>query len=68
MSSGNDFLISLLNDFLSDHPETEKYLPQITEKLIGDALDETELPADREYITRLIMSRYDLINKKEMTL
>lgn len=58
----NDFLICLLNEFITEHPELGKYLPEIRENSIKTALDKTNMTVQREYIIELLMKRYRMIN------
>lgn len=61
--TSNDYLICLFNDFISEHPEYKRYLPEITENSINAALDKTDMPVENDYIIDLLLKRYELIDR-----
>lgn len=59
----NDILISLFNEFISNHPEYKKFIPTVTEKIITDILEDLNMKVRRKEIVNLIMKRYEMIKK-----
>ena len=59
----NDILISLFNDFISNHSEHKNELPNITETLLQTVLKTVNMKVRGKEIVDLIMKRYALIQK-----
>ena len=59
----NDILISLFNDFISNHSEYKNQLPIITETLLQTVLKTVNMKVRSKEIIDLIMKRYAMIQK-----
>ena len=59
----NDILISLFNEFLSNHPEYKRLIPAVTEDIIMSIINELNMKVRSKEIVNLIMKRYEMIDK-----
>jgi hypothetical protein len=59
----NDILISLFNNFISNHSEYKNRLPIVTETLLQTVLKTVNMKVRSKEIVDLIMKRYTLIQK-----
>ena len=59
----NDILISLFNDFISNHSEYKNQLPIVTETLLQTVLKTVNMKVRSKEIVELIMKRYAMILK-----
>lgn len=57
----NDLLIKLFNEVLDNHPEYSSFIPSITEADVRKCIDSLHMRVKKDVITRMIMSRYNLI-------
>lgn len=57
----NDLLIKLFNEMLDNHPEYSSFIPSITEADVRKCIDSLHMRVKKDVITRMIMSRYNLI-------
>lgn len=57
----NDLLIKLFNEVLDNHPEYSSFIPSITEADVRKCIDSLHMRVKKDIITRMIMSRYNLI-------
>lgn len=55
-----DLLINLFRDVISNHPEYKDYIPTVTRDMIKTTLNNLHMRVKKQYITDLIMSRYEL--------
>lgn len=62
MPKAGDMLITLFNDVLAEHSEYRKYLPVVTEETVRKCVDDLHMRVKRDYVVRLIMGRYKLID------
>ena len=58
-----DILITLFNDFLSAHPDFIQLIPIITEEMIMNIIKELNMKVRSREIAKLIMKRYEMIDK-----
>ena len=56
----SDVLIDLFRDVIVNHPEYKEYIPIVNRDMIKATLDNLHMRVKKNYITDLIMSRYEL--------
>lgn len=56
----SDVIIKMFLDVQLQHPEYKEYIPRVTRETIKTILDNLHMRVKKQYITELIMSRYEL--------
>lgn len=59
----NDILINLFNDFLSNHLNYKRFIPEITEAMVKSIIKELNMKVRSKEIVSLIMKRYEMIDR-----